>query len=165
MIHLQEKSIHQIFVIGLILKGANAILEIIGGMFFLFTGSVVAVITLLVQGELVEDPADFLATHIQKSLPYFASHGQLFAASYLLSHGVIKIFLVTYILRGKPWAYPVTIVMLLLFIVYQLYRLHYSFSIFLIILTLFDVFMIVLTWHEYKVVKSTLNKSKILQKP
>lgn len=152
-IHLEEKSIHRIFIVTLILKGINSTLEILGGVLFLFTGGIASLITVLVQQELIEDPTDFVATTIQHALPYFSTHGQIYASVYLLSHGIIKIILVISLLRNKLWAYPATVITLGLFIVYQLYRLSYGFSIFLLALTLLDVALIFLTWHEYKIVR------------
>ncbi len=151
---IQEKNIHKVFIISLILKGFNSLLELLGAFIFLFTGSVTAFLSFLIRGELIEDPNDFLATHLQNLLPYFSTHGQLYASFYLFSHGIIKIILVICLLRNKLWAYPATIVALSLFIIYQLYRLSYGFSFILILLTLFDILIIILTWHEYKMMKS-----------
>lgn len=160
MIHLQEKNIHKVFVVSLTLKGLNSLLEILGGILFLFTGSVTAILGLLIRGELIEDPTDFVATHIQHALPYFFTHGHLYASFYLLSHGIIKIILVISLLRNKLWAYPATIVTLFLFIAYQLYRLTYEYSLTFVLLTLFDILLIVLTWHEYKIIKTHPRFSK-----
>ena len=150
---IQEKNIRRIFIVSVLLKGFNATLEIVGGVLFLFTGAVTSIVQFLVQGELIEDPGDFIANSIQHYLPYFSEHSQLFATFYLLSHGVIKIFLVVGLLRNKLWAYPSAIVVYFLFIAYQLYRFTYTHSVFLVLLTVFDLFVIWLTWHEYKVVK------------
>lgn len=149
----KEKDIRLVFVVSLILKGLNAFLEIIGGILLFFTGTVTTLLSLLINGELVEDPHDFIASHLQNLLPYFSGHSQLFFAFYLLIHGVIKIFLVVNLLRNKIWAYPTTIVVLGLFILYQLYRLSHGYSWFLVLLTVFDMLIIYLTWHEYKLVK------------
>lgn len=156
----EEKYIHRVFIVSLILKGLNSLLEILGGILFLFTGSVTAILSLLIHGELIEDPTDFVATHIQHALPYFSTHGQLYASFYLLSHGIIKIILVISLLRSKLWAYPATIVVLFLFIAYQLYRLTYAYSIGFVLLTLFDVLIIALTWHEYKIIRKHPRFSK-----
>ncbi|MDB5204558.1 MAG: hypothetical protein JWP09_586 [Candidatus Taylorbacteria bacterium] len=150
----QEKYVHRVFIVSLFLKGFNALLEILGGILFLFTGSVTTILSLLIHGELIEDPTDFVATHIQHALPYFSTHGQLYASFYLLSHGIIKIILVISLLRNKLWAYPATIVTLFIFIAYQVYQLTYVYSLGFVLLTLFDVLLVVLTWHEYRVVKS-----------
>lgn len=151
---IQEKNIHRIFLVSVLLKAGNALLEIVGGVMLLFTGSFTKIVAYLVAGELIEDPQDFVATSIQHILPYFSEHTQLFIAFYLLSHGVIKIFLAIGLLRNKIWAYPTAIVVFILFITYQLYRFTYTHSTFLILLTIFDLFVVVLTWHEYKYIKS-----------
>ena len=46
----------------------------------------------------------------------------LFGAVYLLLHGAVKVVLVTALLLNKLWAYPCMIVVLLIFIGYQMYR-------------------------------------------
>ena len=46
----------------------------------------------------------------------------LFGAVYLLLHGAVKVVLVIALLLNKLWAYPCMIVVLLIFIGYQLYR-------------------------------------------
>jgi uncharacterized membrane protein len=152
-IDAREKYIHRIFIGGVLLKALNGVLEIVGGVLLLFTGAFVQIVEILIRNELIEDPADFVATHIQHYLPLFTGHAQLFAAVYLLSHGVIKIVLVAGLLRNKLWAYPAAIVVFILFIVYQMYRFTFTHSIFLILFTIFDIFVIALTWHEYKYFK------------
>ncbi len=150
---LEEKNIRQIFTISVLLKAANAVLEIIGGTLLLWTGTITRYVSYLAQNELIQDPGDFLANTVQHYLSYFSEHSPLFAAFYLLSHGIIKIFLAIGLLRGKVWAYPCAIVVFILFIVYQIYRYTYTHSFFLILLSLFDIFVVVLTWHEYKIIK------------
>ncbi len=154
---MQEKSIRKIFVVGVILKGMNSVLEILGGILFLWSGAVSSIISFLITKELIEDPSDFLASHLQRLVPYFTAHSQLYAAFYLLSHGIVKIFLVVGLLRNKLWAYPTSIVFLCLFIVYQVYRFAFTHSLFLFLLTLFDIALIALTWHEYKFVKKHMS--------
>ena len=154
----EEKNIRRVFTISVLLKAANAVLEIVGGTLLLFTGAVTNLIEYLARGELIEDPSDFLANSIQHYLPYLSEHSQLFAAFYLLSHGIIKIFLAVGLLRRKLWAYPSAIIVFILFILYQIYRYTYTHSIFLILLTIFDLFVVWLTWHEYKVIRAHLHK-------
>ncbi|TAK56994.1 DUF2127 domain-containing protein [Patescibacteria group bacterium] len=150
---ITEKSIHRIFFISLILKGLNALLEILGGILFLFSGVFSKILLLLIKGELIEDPTDFFANHFSKLVPYLSVHTELFASFYLLSHGIIKIILVVNLLRNKAWAYPVTIGVLGLFVAYQIYYFTYHHFLFLILLTLLDVILMYLTWHEYRLLK------------
>lgn len=149
---LPESRIHLIFVWSVLLKALNGVLEIIIGVAFLFTSALAGLVQTLLRGELIEDPSDLVANTIQNFLP-FLTHSQYFIAVYLLSHGIIKIFLVVGLLRNKLWAYPAALIVFTLFIAYQLYRFTYTHSSWLILLTIFDLFVIWLTWHEYKILK------------
>ena len=73
----------------------------------------------------------------------------IFGAVYLLVHGAVKIVLVIALLMNKLWAYPCLIIVLLIFIGYELYRIALHPSADLIALTLFDVVIVTLTWLEY----------------
>jgi uncharacterized membrane protein len=140
------------FQVSLILKAADSVLEIIGGVLLLVVSAnfINSTITLLTRHELSQDPQDFIANHILKATHDFANGSKYFAAFYLLSHGIVKIVIIIALFKEKMWAYPTMIVVLGTFIAYQLYRLTFKFSIGLILLTLFDMFVIWLTWQEYK---------------
>jgi uncharacterized membrane protein len=58
------------------------------------------------------------------------------------------------LLRGKLWAYPLSIWVLLAFIAYQLYRYTFTHSIGLILLSIFDLVVLWLIWHEYRTVRA-----------
>jgi uncharacterized membrane protein len=154
---ISEKTIHRIFFWSLLVKGFDSVVEIIGGFIFLFTGSLTDIIAYYVNNELKEDPTDLIARNIHHFLPYFSAHSQLFISWYLLSHGIVKIFLVVNLLRKKLWAYPVSIVALIIFILYQIYHLlFHGYSNLMLALTIFDILLIWLTWHEYQLLKKHL---------
>ena len=144
----RQKRIHQAFEIGVALKGLNALLEIVLGS-ALFFFDVTRIVQTLIKNELLDDPNDFLATHLQ---PYahISPEAQVFAALYLLSHGVVKIVLVGGLLRSKLWAYPASLAVLTLFILYQVIRFFSTHSIWLVLLTIFDLVIIWLVWEEYQ---------------
>jgi len=148
----REREIYDVFVVSVVIKGLNAILEIVLGLLLLFTDVVHNVVLALAQKELIEDPNGWVATYIQ-SLVSTTPQAQSFGALYLLSHGVVKVFLVVGLLRNKLWAYPATMAVLVLFISYQLIRYLNTHSILLIFLSVFDAFVIWLVWHEYKRLK------------
>jgi uncharacterized membrane protein len=150
---MTEKTIHNVFIISIFLKGLNAILEIALGILFSFNGAAVSLISFMIRGELIEDPTDFVATHIRAALPYLSSHVQLFGAFYLLSHGIIKIFLVWALLKNKLWAYPTAIVFLSLFIIYQVIQFGFNHSLVLVGLTIFDLLVLWLVVHEYRYIQ------------
>ena len=155
---MNERRVHQIFEISILLKGAHALIECIGGLVLAFvsTSAITNLVNALTQEELIEDPNDFVATHLLSLAQNLTVGTQRFYAFYLLSHGVIKLLLVAGLLGKKLWAYPASLVVLGLFIVYQLYRFSYTHGVGLIVLTVFDVIVMGLIWHEYQMVRRHL---------
>lgn len=143
---------HVSFEIALILKAANGVLEIIGGILLAFINSSALnhVVVLLTQQELSEDPNDIFATTLLHLSQGFSINAQHFGMFYLISHGVIKLILVILLWQKKRWAYPLAIVFLALFIVYQVYRYTISASPMMILLTVLDLIVMVLTFIEYR---------------
>jgi len=155
---MDEHRVHKIFEISLLLKGAHALIECIGGIVLAFinTASIQSFAEKLTRGELLEDQHDFLATHLLRLAQNTSISTQHFYAFYLLSHGLVKVLLVVSLLRNKLWAYPVSLVVLGLFILYQLYRFSHTHGLGLIFLTAFDLVVMVLIWHEYRLVRRHL---------
>jgi uncharacterized membrane protein len=147
-----SRTLDDTFKISVTLKGLDGLLEIIGGTVLLFVkpSTLDQIARSLTQHELSEDPHDFIARHILHSAGHLTHGGALFAAVYLLSHGIAKVVLVVALLRDQLWAYPAMIVLLGAFIVYQLYRLSYHATLGLTLLTIFDAFVVWLTWREYQ---------------
>jgi uncharacterized membrane protein len=148
-----SKALDRTFKIGMVLKGADGVLEIAGGILLLFLtpASIQHFTRSITAHELSQDPHDLIANHLLHSANHLTSGSTLFGAVYLLSHGVSKVVLVALVLRDKLWAYPWMIALLLAFIVYQLYRItlvHFSAG--LAALTVFDAFLVWLTWREYR---------------
>lgn len=145
-------SLDKTFYVSLILKAIDSVLEIVGGIFVLVISpaSINHFASILTQHELSKDPHDFIATHVLRVSHELTRSGKYFAAFYLLSHGLVKIVVIIALFKQKIWAYPAMIAVLSGFIVYQVYRISYKFSIGLVLLTVFDVFIIWLTWREYK---------------
>jgi uncharacterized membrane protein len=147
-----EKALDRTFRISIALKGLDGLLEVIGGIVLLFVSParLQTWAKSLTAHELAQDPHDFIARHLLNSASQLSHSTTLFAAVYLLTHGLAKIVLVVALLRGQLWAYPWMIALLAAFIIYQVYRLSYRFSIWLLLLTLFDMFVVVLTVLEYR---------------
>jgi uncharacterized membrane protein len=147
------RALDRTFKVGMVLKGADGVLELIGGMLLLFVApaTIEHLVRSLVAHELSQDPHDFIATHLLHTATHLTRSSTLFGAVYLLSHGAAKVVLVALVLRDKLWAYPWMIALLVAFIVYQLYRITIvKFSIGLVALTIFDVVLVWLTRREYQ---------------
>jgi uncharacterized membrane protein len=142
----------QTFEVGIILKGLDGVLEVLGGLLLLVVSpaTIDRVVTSLTQHELSEDPHDFLAAHLLRTAHGLTGSAVLFGAVYLLAHGLVKVVLVVALLKNQLWAYPWTIAFLGVFIVYQLYRLSLRASVGLTVLTIFDALIAWLTYREYR---------------
>ena len=152
---MNERRIHQVFVVSVLLKGAHALIECVSGLalFLISTETIVRWVNFLTQEELVEDPRDFIANHLLLMAQHLSVGTKTFYAFYLVIHGLIKVFLVWGLLKDKLWAYPLSLTALAGFIVYQLYRYSYTHSLGLIVLTVFDLFVMALVWHEWHILK------------
>lgn len=148
--------LHAGFEIGIGLKAISGFFEIIGGilLIFLTPNRLINLISFLTQDELSANPKNIFSSYLIHFSSNFTSDTQYFGVFYLLSHGIVKLVLVILLWKKKLWAYPLTIIILILFIIYQIYRYTFSSSIELILLSIFDVIVIYLTYVEYRRIKS-----------
>jgi uncharacterized membrane protein len=150
---MQEERVHQLFLVSISLKGAHAAIEILGGLMLAVTSTQAlrALVERLTQQEFTE--GDFIANHLLAWAQTFSVQAHHFYAFYLISHGLVNLGLVIGLLMGRLWAYPASLVVMTLFIAYQLYRYSYTHGVGLIVLTIFDIIVIGLIWHEYRLVR------------
>lgn len=146
-----EKTFHQAFEIGLLLKAVFAIAEIAGGIgaYFVTPQSLIQIANFISGHELAENPRDFIANYLQHAAHQFSMSTRHFVAVYLLAHGIVKLWLIAGLLRKRLWYYPVAIAVFGLFVFYQLYRYTLTHSIFLLLITAIDLVVIALTWYEF----------------
>jgi uncharacterized membrane protein len=148
----RDRIVHVLFDISVISKGFDGALEIAGGAVLLFITpmKIHGLVRVLTQHELSEDPHDLIATYLLNSTQHLSGGAQVFAATYLLWHGVVKVALVSALLLKRRWAYPAAIMAFVLFLAYQLYRYSHTHSPELLVLSVVDAFVIALTWLEYR---------------
>jgi len=152
---LPGKLIHRFFEVTILVKGFNGIWEIVTGFLFLFfkNETIYNAIIIASNQKIFSGSENFANHYLTRQADNFSSSTQYFIAIYFLFYGIINIFLVISLLKGKLWAYPAAILFFLLFIVYQCYRLYLRHSGLLLFLTIFDAFLVALTFLEYKRVK------------
>ena len=152
---MNEQRIHQIFEISVLLKGAHALLECVGGLALavVSTANIAGWIDRLTQDELIEDPHDYIATHLLAMAHGFSLDTKNFYVIYLLLHGIVKLGLVAGLLKNKLWSYPASLIILGLFMIYQIYRYYHTYSLGLLVLTAFDAVVMALIWHEYRLAR------------
>jgi uncharacterized membrane protein len=137
----QEKIFHQAFFATVLLNGLIAITDIFAGLFFIFERPI----------------ASFLYVHhyplahvIQATVMELTSQSQLMGILYFLSHGIVKIFLVWGLLTNRLWAYPLSIVFLTGFSIYQIFTLVGHFSWFTSLLLFVNVITVFFIAREYR---------------
>jgi uncharacterized membrane protein len=159
---VQVNAIHRLFKAGLWLKGLNAALESLGGVMLAALGveNVKVFIQTITQSELLEDPRDILANSLLKFAQGFSVSSEQFYAFYLLGHGVVKLALVYGLARQKTWAFPMAMVAIAGFIIYQSYRVSYTYSIGLALLTVFDCVFLVVIWQEFKIARHQMQPGR-----
>ncbi len=149
--------LHALFLIGVIGKGFDGLLEILGGLALLVVtpGQIQSLAQALTLHELSRDPNDLIATYILNSAAGLSAETERFAATFLLWHGAVKIVLVAALLRKREWGYVAGIAAFSLFLFYQVYRYLHTRSPELLALSVIDVLVIVLTWLEYNRLRAT----------
>ena len=153
----KSRRLHRLFQVSLLLKAAHSVLEISAGIVLAVVSreALLRLARRITQDELAVDPRDWIANTVMRSAQHLSLDQKTGASLFLLSHGVVKLFLIIAVLRNKPWAYPAFIAALGLLIAWQTYKLTLVFSIALFALTVLDVAVLVLTWHEYRVMRGT----------
>jgi len=144
---------NEAFALALAIKGIDGALELIGGLnLFVVPPSAISLIfRSLTQHELSEDPHDVIAIHVRAAAEQLAGSASVrrFGVLYLMGHGVIKLVLVAALVRRIRPAYPVAIVFLGSFILYELYRFVLGHSIALLIFAALDTGITTMVVREY----------------
>ena len=138
--------------IGIIIKGIDGILELTGGLLVLLLSpsAITGLTRFLTENALQADPHNYIATHIAREGHSLAAGHNVFAAAFLLTHGLVKVVLVTCLLLNKLWVYPWALVILGLFLVYQTYQLVTAPGLGIGFLTVLDVIIIGLIYREWQ---------------
>jgi hypothetical protein len=82
----------RLFQIGIILKGLDGVMELVGGLLlpFVTPGDIRHLVAILTQGELSEDPDDVVARYLLHTANGLTGNAVIFGAAYLLLHGAVK---------------------------------------------------------------------------
>src|SRR4051812_40187709 len=111
MMSKYKKLLHDGFEVSILLKGLNGALESIGGILFLILGPMAIGQGLLffLREELRVYRGGLFFSLLFRWAGDLAISGRIFAGLFLLSHGVIKLFLILALFKKKLWAYPLAI--------------------------------------------------------
>lgn len=151
-----------LFRASVLLKGLDALLEIVGGVaaWMVSPSLIVRVVGFLTQDEIREDPHDLVANCLRHAASRFTLGSKYFLAVYLLGHGIVKLFVVLALLKNKLWGYPAALIVFGGFVVYQIYRFTLTGGIGLIALSIVDLVVMWFIWLEYRAVKQHLANAR-----
>lgn len=143
------------FQISMIAKGLDGLLEIIGGLVLTIVPIKIMdrVLIAMTRQEILEDPHDLIANYLLKIAHNLSIRTVDFTIAFLLIHGIVKLFLVIFLIKKKHWAYPAAIIVFSLFGVYQIYQYFLNHSVGLLLLTILDAIAIILTYLEFILIK------------
>lgn len=104
----------------------------------------------LASHELTQDPNDVLIQIISPLVDHFPITVSYFVAIYFLFWGILDIALSILLLKHKMWAFPLTIVLIGVFVAYEAYRFTHTHSLTLLGVTVVDIVVAALVYREYR---------------
>ena len=149
----RTRIVDRALALALAIKGIDGLLELIGGLilFVVPPSAITLVFRSLTQHELSEDPHDVIAIHVRAAAEQLAGSASArgFGVLYLIAHGVIKLLLVGALVRKIRPAYPVAIVFLGAFLLYEVYRSVLGRSMALLLFAALDAGITTMVVREY----------------
>lgn len=149
----EEKQVYEGFLISVILKGLISLAEMLAGIAILFIPPAILIAS---ASMVVHFIPGVIGAHIMTEVENYTSGTARFLSLYLFSRGFIKTALIWALLKNKLWAYPWSLVVLGLFVLYQLYQIYATHSFLVVGITLFDLVVMYFIWREYRIVRSRL---------
>lgn len=137
----KDTLFHKAFFATVIVNGCIAIADMAAGLFFLFHRQIT---TFLYFSNYP------FSSILQRIVVSISSQNQIMGMVYFFSHGIVKLILVWGLLTNRLWAYPLAIVLLSGFSLYQMYDIYRHFSWFTILLLVVNVITIFFISREYR---------------
>ncbi len=150
-----SKLLTQLFFLGMYWRIFYGFLRVLFGVALLkVVGSpLLEVIHDFMGYELVENSSDILFVMVNYFLSEHSFYVTYFLASYFIFWGVVDIFLSYNLIKERLWAFPVSIVLIGLFVSYSIVRLTFTHSTLLLSVIVFDLIILWLIYKEYLKVK------------
>lgn len=148
----RETTASVVFVLGILGKAVDGLIEVIAGIPLLIL-SPAALVTLsqtLTAKELRQDPHDLIANLVVHGAAHLTGTSAKIGAVYLLFHGIVKLAIVVALFVGTRRIYPWAMGALGVFLVIQLVQLVVAPSVGVALLTVLDGLILWLTWREWR---------------
>ncbi|MGV8140875.1 MAG: DUF2127 domain-containing protein [Candidatus Woesearchaeota archaeon] len=156
MHHVKRILEHRLVKLVIYLKGAIGILQALAGVILLLIGpnTISSIIEKSLEGDV--EKSNGIVNRILVNLSETSSVNiHIFAALFMIVHGVVFIAAVFALIHKRMWAFPAAGLLLLLFIIYQVYHLSREFSFLMMILTFIDLVIFTLLSLEYRRLRMT----------
>lgn len=146
---------HWLFEAGVTVKATLGAAEALAGLGLSLTPNalVLRLVDWLTRFQIASGPDEHPADLAAWLAEHFSVHTQHFYGFYLIFHGGLKLGIMVLLWMRKLWAYPLAMVVLALFVAYEVTEWHREGSPFLAMLAVFDLFMIGLVWREWRTLK------------
>jgi uncharacterized membrane protein len=143
---------HKGFIAGVVWKGIEGLFELTMAVAlnFIKLETLRGTIVEYSLNHLTYDPDDWLATHLLAFAQHISLSQKIFTTIYLFAHGLLRIFMFVTLMKKKKWAFPVSMVLLALFFIYQVIHLVQHFSIGFALLSTVDPTLLVLVYIEFR---------------
>jgi uncharacterized membrane protein len=145
----EDIGIHDAFLIAVVLKGLDGLLEVVLGFILMFTDEVRDIVIFLTGYAIIGDPNNYIASHLH-ALANAPQEVYIIGGAYLIAHGILKSFIAGTLWRNYSWAYPAALIFLGAFILYEFIGIAERGSVPLMCLAVFDILMFALVGYEYK---------------
>jgi uncharacterized membrane protein len=147
-----ENMIHRFFMLTILAKGSLGLVQLgtAVAIFYGVTSRLPSLAQSIIAAELAEDPNDFLAARIMSLVGAIPETDLTFYTYYFAAHGLLHVVVVAALLVGANWAYPSAVVVLIIFVVYQIFEWFTVGGVMLLVLSAIDVLVIYLTLIEWR---------------
>lgn len=139
------------FYVGLAIKAANALIELVGGLAMVVLNHewLNRLIRFIAVPELREDPSDIVMNYLISTGRNLSLSSQHSIAAYMMLHGSTKLLVIWMLFKKKLWAYPLSLAVFGLFIAYEIYSYVHSKSVIMLAIIIIDALIILLILLEY----------------
>lgn len=141
---------------GIIIKGIDGLIELVTGVLLLISPGLVHMVLMAVAGRAAtahNHLYHFIGDYVARLDKELAASGLVFLIIFLITHGVVKLVLVYCLLKKIVKVYPAALVILGLFLIYQLYVFIQTPTVGMGLFCVLDAAIVILVWREYKMLK------------
>ncbi len=160
--NLPRSKLDRAFYLTLGVKAADGVLQLLAGLALLFVkpSQIGSRLGFFTERSFDSDTDDVIFRGISHYLSHLNGGNLKFAAIYLIADAVIKLILINEIFHKRYWAYIGLIVVLSALAIFQTYKIIYTHSVVLTVLTLFDLLVIYLSAKEYNRHQRSIEKTQ-----